>query len=43
LFDTDELDDDFTVQEVKNFTLGMRNNKVTGHYGTPAESLKDVG
>jgi len=41
LSNTYELHADFTVQEVN--TLGMRNNKVTGHDGAPAEALKDVG
>ena len=43
LFHSDELDDNFTVQEVKKITLGIRNNNWTGHNGTPAEALKDVG
>jgi hypothetical protein len=43
LFNTDELDDDFTVQEAKKFILGMRNSKVPGHNGTLAAALKYVG
>jgi hypothetical protein len=34
----DELDDDFTVQEVIKFILIMKNNKATAHDVIPAEA-----
>jgi hypothetical protein len=35
-----ELDNDFTVQEVKKFILSMKNNKATGCDGIPNGAWK---
>jgi hypothetical protein len=33
----EELDKDFTEQEVKGLVIGMKNNKAVGFDGIPAE------
>jgi len=35
-----ELDDDFTIQEVNKFNVGMKNDKPIGCYGIAAEAQK---
>ena len=40
MFNTDELDDDFTGEEVKESYIGTTRNKATGCEGTPAEARK---
>ena len=35
-----ELNDDFTIQEVNKFIVGMKNDKAIGCDGTPAEVQK---
>lgn len=37
---TDELDDDFTVQEVNKFVLSVKNNKAIGCDGIPPKAWK---
>lgn len=37
---TDELDNEFMVQEVKRFILNVKNNKATAHDSIPLEAWK---
>jgi len=39
----EELDVDFTEQEVEEFIIGMNNNKETGFHGIVAEAWKNDG
>jgi hypothetical protein len=37
---TEELDSDFTKEEIRQSILKMKNNKATGFHGIPAEMWK---
>lgn len=39
----EELDVDFTEQQVEEFIIGMNNNKETGIHGIVAEAWKNDG